>query len=151
MTDLKADTTKAMLRAWKTSLRSSLKDITYNRIQEGFQTNPNNIPSATEAYYDPVEEVWIYPEAPEPIQTPDNLIVSLKALVRSSKKETFKDNDILATDLKVSLLVAEWLVGLSGEPSNSDTITYLGDTYSIIKWDVDSVDVFYNFYIRKGA
>mgnify|MGYP000047119784 CR=1 FL=1 len=151
MTDLRADTSRAMLRAWKGALKSSLKDITYNRLQEGSIENPNNIPSETEAYLDPVTEEWVYPVDPNPEQTPDNTTATLKALVRTAKKETFKDNDILATDLKITLRQADWLLALSDEPYNSDTITYNNADYRIVKWEGDSVDIFYHFYIRKGA
>lgn len=143
MNDLKGSSKKVMLRAWNTVYKSMRKSFTYERNLEASNTNPNNDPTAPQPYYDPVSETYIYPAG-----TPENLSATFSGMLREASKEAFKDQDILASDKKLTILYDDFIAEFGSLPSTSDKVIYDGKEYRIKKPLNDSVDCFIHLIIR---
>lgn len=141
--DFKRTVKGRMVKEFKTSFKSSLKDITYNRDLEGYTDNPNNDPDL-EPYYDNINEVWVYPTG----TSPDNTETTFKALKRDAVKDAGKDPDLFVTDLKFTIFYDDFHSVFTTPPYTSDTITFNNVDYRIVKADSDSVDCFYHLFVR---
>lgn len=141
MADFKNSTKKKMIKEWKRSYKTSLKEFIYERNLESSSTNPNNDTSSGKPHYDSVNEVWIYPTG-----TPDNTSTTLTGLMRSADKDTYKDPDLLSTDKKFTVLFDDFIEAFGSEPQTSDIIIYKGTEYRVKKAKEDSIECFYHIF-----
>lgn len=143
MTDFKNDTKKAMIRAWKTTYKSSLKPFTYSRDLESTTVNPNNDTSGSQPYYDPVTGQYVHPTG-----TAENISEPFTGLPRSAEKDAGKDPALHVTDVKMTMLYDTFFNAFSTMPYTSDTVVYEGKDYRVVKYKKDSIDCFIHLFIR---
>lgn len=142
MNDLKTSSKSQMVKAWKTVYKTRLKSFTYERNLESSVTNPNNDPTAPNPYYDPVTETYIYPSG-----APENLSQTLSGMIRTASKEAFSDQDLLASDKKITVLYDEFIAFFETPPQTSDKVTINSKEYRVKKASVDSIDCFIHIFI----
>lgn len=124
MADFKKTIDKEMAKLWKTSLKSSLKEITYSRETAGT--------------YDPVTET-----------TTGGVSTSftLQALQRDISKDARKDDTITLQNIKLTVKRSDFVTYLP-LPNSEDKVVWEGQEYRVARYQGDVTDTFYHLFLR---